>query len=80
LINIPGFAVAVIVLCAPDTDEHNFLLRAEALGMLNNEYLYVTIDHLKPVNIQTPWKTGGKSNEAARRLYRSVIEARRRGI
>ncbi|ELU09641.1 hypothetical protein CAPTEDRAFT_202251 [Capitella teleta] len=65
----------IIIICGPAEDKKRFLLRANAAGMVNAEYLYISLNHLQPPNIQTPWVTGEEDDEVVRPLYRYVIES-----
>jgi hypothetical protein len=46
---------SVILMCATKADEHNIMLEAQARGMTNPEYLYISLDHIPPDDIATPW-------------------------
>ena len=49
------FSSTVVLLCAVEEDEHKLLRAAQARGMTQGEYLFITLYHLPPSTIATPW-------------------------
>ncbi len=67
--------VLVVILCASDKDEHNILKLAQKSGMTNGEYLYITLDHLPPINIRTPWTSKDtRDDQNLVDIYKHVLE------
>ena len=64
------FFLSVVLLCAADPDEHRILSMVQEAGMLNPDYLYITLDHLPPGNIRTPWG----SNTHLMEVYKYIIQ------
>ena len=46
---------AVVLLCAATADEHKLLRAAQARGMMQGDYLFITLYHIPPSTIATPW-------------------------
>ena len=66
---------SVVVLCVSPTDEHNILFTAVKRGMdQRGGYVYISLDHLPPSNVQTPWTVGGVENENVVDAYHSVLQ------
>ena len=71
---IKSYFYTVVLLCAPDADEYRFLERAKLKGMTSLEYLWITLDHLPPANIQTPWYSRGNNRTDLIDVYKKIIQ------
>ncbi|KAK2163896.1 hypothetical protein LSH36_72g00037 [Paralvinella palmiformis] len=68
----------IVLMCAKKEDEHNILLAAQERGMTNSEYLYISLDHIPPDDIRTPWAGISDKNKPKEaqlfQAYRSVLQ------
>ena len=62
----------VVIICVNLADEHKVLEHAMRRQMTMGDFVFITMDHLPPDNIETPWVMDGANRTDLIPAYRVV--------